>query len=296
MKLPTIQPGAGIGVVAPGEWVRPKDIQSAVDLLKEQGYRIYYGNHLFDQHRYFSGTVAQRVSDIHQFLYDKKVQAIYAARGGVGSAQLLPHLDWQIWQKNKKLLIGFSDITALQWGIWGKIGVPSISGMTLTLQLQPGNPYLSLFFKMLSGKHQQITAAELSHEKVQVARSGTAEGILMGGTLTIINSLLGTPYFPQFDQPLILFLEDVKEPLYRLERLLVQLQQAGVLRQVAGLILGRFLWQEGQHSLWPIVEYLFPPDIPVIVNFPYGHFPDSCPLPVGVRARLQTDPFILSWN
>ncbi len=287
---------AGIGLVAPGEWVTEKAIRPAAQLLESLGYRVFFAPHLFGKHRYFSGTVEERLSDIHYFLQKEEVQIIYAARGGVGSAQLLPHLDFAAWQQTRKLLVGFSDVTALQWGLWARTGLPSISGMTLTLQLHAENPYLTLFREMLTGERYSIGEADLVKSGARVVRPGEAEGILLGGALTIINSLLGTPFFPELNQPIILFLEDVKEPLYRLERLLVQLQQAGVLEKVVALILGRFLWQDTWHELWPVFQYLFPPNIPVITHFPYGHFADACPLPMGVFANLSTEPLKLVWK
>ncbi len=295
MKLPALKKGATLGVVAPAGHIDEERISPGLEFLVQSGFSYKPGKHLFGKRNYFSGTIRERIQDIHDFLRDPDVDALYAARGGWGSAQLLPEINFDLWRESGKLLIGFSDLTALQWSLWGQAGLPSVSGMSLTFQLRPANPHSKLFFEMLLGIRSEIKAANLEGDNLSIARAGKAEGLLLGGTLSIINTLLGTPFFPNLP-PFILFIEDVNEPLYKIERLLVQLKTAGVLNQVQGLILGRFINKEKAIDVWPVVEYLFPPHIPVVANFPYGHFSSSCALPSGVNARLQTEPFRLQWE
>lgn len=294
-SLPILKPGDGIGLIAPAGFVQKDQIQPAVSILESNGFRLKMGEHLFGSHRFFSGTIQERLADIHAFLKDPRIQGLYAVRGGVGSAQLLPYLDFNLWKTSGKLLIGFSDLTALQWALWYRTGVPSWSGMTLTSQLHPTNPFLKMFFNFLLGRQNHISVEELPNQELSVARTGRAEGILIGGTLSIINSLLGTPFFPGLDS-IILYLEDENEPLYRLERFLIQLNLAGVTERITGLILGRFRNANQPIDIWPEVAYLFSENIPVILNFPYGHFPHICPLPIGVHAFLEADPFSLIWQ
>jgi len=294
MSLPVLQPGSGIGLVAPAGPIEEEKILPGIRLLEEAGFKIKFAPHLFGKFRFFSGTMEQRLKDIHNFLIDPEIEALYAVRGGVGSSQLLPGLDFSLWKKQRKLLIGFSDITALQWALWQKTGLPSLSGMTLTSQLRAENPFAGLFFEILRGERLFYTENDLPPDDFTVLREGRAQGVLIGGTLSIINSLLGTPYFPRLSN-IILFLEDINEPVYRIERMLVQLKLAGVLNQVVGLILGRFKSDNRFLDFWQEVEYLFPPSVPVVGNYPYGHFVRSCVLPSGVQAELQTSPFLLKW-
>lgn len=294
MNLPALQPGSGIGLIAPAGPVKEEKILPGVRLLEEAGFRVKFASHLFGKFRFFSGTMEQRLEDVHNFLADPEVAALYAVRGGVGSSQLLPGLDFSLWKKQWKLLIGFSDITALQWALWQKTGLPSISGMTLTSQLRAENPFAVPFFEILRGERYAYTEKDFPAGDFTVFREGRAKGVLVGGTLSIITSLLGTPFFPRFSN-IILFLEDINEPVYRIERMLVQLKLAGVLDRVTGLILGRFTLGNRFPDFWQEVEYLFPPAIPVIGNFPYGHFTQSCALPCGVSAELHTSPFLLKW-
>ncbi len=291
-----LNPGDGIGLVAPAGNVHQDEIQPGINLLREQGYIVKTAPHLFGKYRYFSGSISQRVSDIHEFLDDPEIRALYAVRGGSGSSQLLPRIDYSKWKETGKLLIGFSDISALQWAVWKMCGIKSVSGMALTFQLHTSNPYTAYFFRQLTGKRKSVTATDLKNEKMVIAREGNARGILMGGTLSIIVSLLGTPYFPRPDHDVILYMEEVNEPLYRLERAIVQLKLSGFFERVTGLILGRFKLDDRFVDVWNPVRSYFPDNIPVVLNFPYGHFPNSCSLPQGVSAQLRTNPFRLSWD
>ncbi len=284
-----------VGVFSPGEAVTPERIQAGLEVLQRRGIRVVQAPNLFARHRFYAGTVAQRVDDIHFLLKQDSVQVLYASRGGSGGLQLLPHVDFEWWRKRPRPLVGFSDVTALQWALWEKAGVPSISGMTLTTQLREENPFLDFFFSLLSGKATHLDSTLIADASLTVLQAGEAHGVLLGGTLSMICSLLGTPYFPRTEN-LILFLEDVNEPLYRIERFLMQLKLAGVLDRTVALLLGQFLWQGKSLNIEEAVREFVPGNLPVVAGFPYSHVPHSCPLPLGVPARLKTEPFSLTWE
>jgi len=292
---PILKPGDGIGLIAPAGYVERAEIKEGLDILREQGFRIKLARHLFGKHRYFSGTISERIKDIHRFVNDPQVKALYAVRGGSGSSQLLPYIKYKKWKNTGKILIGFSDITALQWALWYRSDTVSFSGMTLTFQFRKENPYLSLFLKHLQSQRRSITGHDVRHENIIIARGGHAEGFLMGGTLSIMTSLLGTPFFPKLQHDIILFIEDVNEPLYRIERSIVQMKLAGIFQNLKGIIFGRFKLDNHFIEVWSAVRYHLPENIPVILNFPYGHFPEACALPLGCWAKLQSEPFKLSW-
>jgi muramoyltetrapeptide carboxypeptidase len=293
-NLPTHQYDTTIGIFAPAGWVTEEQIEPAFNILSQKGFRIKKSPNLFGKFRFFSGTIQTRLEDIHYLLDDPDIKILYAVRGGVGCSQLLPHVDYRLWKETGKLLIGFSDVTALQWALYKKCGLPSLSGMTLTNQCHKENPYLNLFFDILSGKVNSIQLNKLVDSPLKVWRNGKAEGILIGGTLSILNTVLGTPFFPDLNS-IILFIEEINEPLYKIERNLIQLKLAGILEKVKGLILGSFYDQEKKIEIWPEVDYLFPTQIPVVSNFPYGHFPDACPLPLGVYCTFKSSPFEIKW-
>jgi len=288
--------GDGIGLVAPAGYVDRDSVRNGMDVLSTWGFRLKAADHLFGRYRYFSGKLEHRVEDIHSMLRDDSIQAVYAVRGGSGSSQLLPHLNFDLWRKFPKLFVGFSDVTALQWSLWYKSGIPSWSGMTLTSQLHKKNPYKTLFLNQLLALDKSISAKKLHTRDYVIAKAGRAEGILLGGNLSIIVSLLGTPYFPVINQDIIFFIEEINEPLYRIERAIVQLEQAGFFKCVKGMVLGRFKFKNRYLGIWSAVKPFIPDNIPIIVNFPYGHFSNSCALPLGVKSALSTHPLKIEWQ
>jgi muramoyltetrapeptide carboxypeptidase len=295
LSLNYLKIGDNIGFIAPGGIIQREEIEESKSIFESKGFKVNLSDHLFGAYRYFSGTVKERLKDIHGFLLDPAVQGIYAVRGGMGCIQLLPYINYNLWKNSRKLLIGFSDVTILQWAVWGKISLGSFSGMVATTQLKQQNPYVDLFFRQITGSQKNITSDDFVGENILIAKKGQAEGVLMGGTLSMIISMLGTPYLPTIDQ-IILFIEDINEPIYRIERAMLQLKLAGITDHVKGIIFGRFFSENQNIDFWPALEYLLPEDIPVVLNMPYGHYSISCALPIGVKARLETNPFNLSWD
>jgi muramoyltetrapeptide carboxypeptidase len=291
-----LKSGDNIGLVAPAGHVTPSEIHKGIKILSDNGFYIRESDHLYTKYRYFSGKVQERVNDLDAMLTDKDIKAIFAVRGGSGSSQLLPYINFNLWKKYPKLFVGFSDISSLQWALWNKVGLISFSGMALTLQLHNRNPYQRLFLDHITGKRRSILAKDLHHKNIGIVRKGKAEGILLGGNLSIIVSLLGTPYFPTKHQNLLFFVEEINEPLYRIERAFVQLAQAGFFKNLKGMVLGRFIFKNRFINIWPIIKPLIPNNIPIISNFPYGHFASSCAFPVGVQAFMSTDPLKISWQ
>ena len=291
-----LNPGDGIGLVAPAGYVDRDAIRKGMDVLLAWGFRLKTADHLFGKYRHFSGKLQHRTDDIHLMLRDESIRAIYAVRGGSGSSQLLPYLNFDLWKESQKLFIGFSDITALQWALWHKTGLPSWSGMTLTSQLHKKNPHSDLFLNQISARANSISAKNLHSGDFVIAKAGSAEGILLGGNLSIIISLLGTPYFPIINQDIIFYIEEINEPLYRIERAIVQLGQADFFKNVKGLVLGKFKVKNRYLGIWSAVKAFIPDDIPIVVNFPYGHFRKSCALPLGVKSTLSTNPLKIEWQ
>lgn len=293
--LPPLLPGDAIGFISPAGPVTPEQVQPGLDSLRRRGFERRIAPHAFADHGMVSAPAAQRLQDWMDLLKDPRVKAIWAFRGGYGTIQLLNRPDYAFLKKHPRLLIGFSDLTALQWAILQKTGLPALSGLTVTSQVSEENPFVEAGLEILSGRRTCFTAEDFPPGEVQIYREGRAAGLLVGGTLTMINSLCGTPYFLR-KKPLILFLEDVNEPLYRIDRCFQQLNLLGFWPRVSGIILGKFLYRDEILDLLPLLLPLLPPGIPVIYNFPYGHFPHCCPLPLGVRARLSTAPLELVWE
>ena len=280
-----------IGLVAPAGAIKKESIQAAIDICLANGFNIVEGKHLYSRDRHYSGTIQQRADDINTFLEDDSIDIIYAARGGSGSPMILKHINWSLWQKTAKPLIGFSDITALQLALYKKTGISSLSGMGMTTHFK-SNIYQKLNFDIL-GK-TSITQDDFKKSDIKIEKEGKITGTLIGGCLTMITTLIGTEYFPN-DEDIILVLEDVNEPIYAIERNLFHLKQIGFLDKVKGLILGKFTYKEEELDIWNECGYLFENLEVAVSNFPYGHIENCITVPTGISATLSTTPFNLEW-
>jgi muramoyltetrapeptide carboxypeptidase len=295
MQLTALIPGMTVGLWSPASSVKPEQVEKGLATLQKYGYSFRFAKHAFDQNHMVAASIEERIADFHEMLNDPEIGAIWALRGGYGTMQLLPYLDYQLLKRSAKLIVGFSDVTAFQWGIYAKASVPSLSGLTITTQFTDDNPYLPAACQILSGQKNELTEVDFIDNEVRIHQTGEAEGILLGGTLSMICALTGTPYFPD-DDNIILFIEDVDEPLYRIDRLFWQMALGGFWQKVRGVILGKYLYQNRLLDVYEQLKPLIAADIPVISNFPYGHLPQCLPLPMGVKANFQTKPLSLSWK
>jgi muramoyltetrapeptide carboxypeptidase len=294
-KLSPILPGDKVGLVSPAGPVNKEQIQNGLDTLTQNNIQYEFGKHAFFNQGIVSASVNERIEDINHFLKRDDIKAIWALRGGYGSIQLLNKFDYNLLKNNPKFLIGFSDITALQWAVFKQAGLPSLSGLTITSQFNSDNPYLTMGVEILSGKRTDISEKDLQTNKIKVITAGEAEGILIGGTLSMICSLCGTSYFIDRDD-IILFLEDVNEPLYRIDRYFQQLALMDFWLKVKGIILGQFKNEEKRLDIIPLIKPLVSDNIFLISNFPYGHQTNSFPLFQGVFSKIKVDPFSLKWE
>jgi len=294
-KLSPILPGNKIGLISPASPVKKEQIQKGLDTLAKYDIQYEFGKHAFSDYGIVSATVNDRLDDINYFLKREDFKALWALRGGYGSMQLLKEFDYSLLKQYPKLLIGFSDLTAFQWAIFKQIGLPSFSGFTLTSQLCDENLFVGLGMEMLSGKRTSVTETDLLGSEIQIINPGEAEGILIGGTLSMICSLCGTPYFSHRDD-LILYLDDVNEPLYRIDRYFQQLALMDFWSRVKGVILGQFTSEEGPLNVVPLLKPLLSTSMPIISDFPYGHLTNSIALFQGVEAKIKMNPFQITWK
>lgn len=294
-KLFSILPGDKVGLVSPAGPVCKEQIQNGLDTLTQKNIQYEFGKYAFSDHGITSASVSKRIEDINDFLKQDDIKAIWALRGGYGSIQLLNEFDYALLENNPKLLIGFSDLTALQWAVFKQTGLPSLSGLTITSQFNSDNPYLKMGMEILSGKRTNISETDLPGNEINIITPGEAEGILLGGTLSMICSLCGTPYFIDRDD-IILFLEDVNEPLYRIDRYFQQLALMGFWSRVKGIILGQFINEGRRLDIIPLIKPLISDKIPLILNFPYGHKTNSFPLIQGLFSKITKNPFSLKWE
>lgn len=291
IKPQPLKPGDTIGVISPSSPLRDKPLDIAIHFLREAGFNVKFGEHCNDENRFLAGTDVNRAKDVMAFFKDPDISAIIASRGGQGSQRLLPLLDYDTILNNPKILVGFSDTTALQLGLLKKTGLISYTGYTMTV---PINPLLErTLFACLADEPFSVQGGEFVHP-------GKIKGELIGGNLSLLTSLMGTPYQPDFKER-ILLIEDVSVEPFNVDRMLSHLHLAGVFTQVSGVILGQF---ENCISKDPnegtidevIDDWISYFKVPCIKNFPYSHGLGNCVLPIGSQVILDASSVTLIYS
>lgn len=293
MKPAPKHPPRTIGVVAPAS--APGDqgkLAAGLAGLEAAGYAVETVRQDFSPHGYLCGSDADRLDEFNRMLRRTDLDVLVSVRGGYGTLRLLPHLDYAAARRHRKLLVGYSDITALQLALYEKAGWRSLSGPMVAVEWpDPDARSTGLFLDLLRGG----TPAPLlgpNGETLRPMRPGEVEGVLLGGNLAMVARLIGTPYLPALEGA-ILFLEEVGEPPYRVDGLLAHLKLAGILDRLGGLVLGAFTEGDpppGRPSLalaQVFDDYLGDAPYPVAQGLVYGHIPVKNTIPTGVRARLR---------
>jgi muramoyltetrapeptide carboxypeptidase len=290
--LRKIQKSSTLAIIAPGFPANAEKIATGITYLESKGFKVKSGKSLQQNYGYFSAPDQQRAKEINDFFADPQVDAIFCVRGGWGSLRLLDKLDYNVILKNPKALIGYSDITTLQLAIWQKCGIPSISGPMVAVEMAGGILDFTekFFWPQVTNREKEFTI-NLDETGGNFSIKSSSEGTLIGGCLTMIVHQLGTPYAPDFKN-CVLFIEDIGEEPYKIDRNLAQLKQAGILNSLNGLIVGSFIdcvdERSSTFTLNEIFQHYFTDLLcPVIYAFPYGHGLKKVSLPIGVKARLN---------
>lgn len=283
-----LQPGDRIRIVAPAGKVAKDKVMPGIVLLQEAGYEVLIGNHVFDRHFQFAGTDAHRLADFQEALNDPLTRAIICARGGYGSVHLIDKINFSPLLKHPKWIVGFSDITLVH-SLLNKLQIASVHGAMPAFYLEnkkPGKSFYSLIDALSYGRSQS------EMEPSDFNRPGNGSGELVGGNLSLIYSLQGTPW--QLDtRGKILFLEDVSEYLYHLDRMMHNLRLSGQLQHLAGLVLGGFTDMKdnespfGKSTCEIIYEAVKDYNYPVCFGFPAGHIPRNLSLIMGAFYSLE---------
>ncbi|MBU3001742.1 S66 peptidase family protein [Paraglaciecola arctica] len=297
-----LKQGDTIVLVAPAGALSQKvELDIAVESFQAMGLNVTVGKHVLDRDGYFAGKDQDRASDINDAFATPQVKGIFAIRGGWGCNRILPFLDFDLIAKNPKVLMGYSDITTLLNSIYQRTGLVSFHGpvgVSYWGQDQAQQLRRMIFdggeFTIKNQADKDQKALTQRRNRIQVINSGVATGRLIGGNLTVLTSMVGTPYLPDM-QDKILFLEDVDESIYRIDRYLSTLQLAGKLEQLAGVAFGQCSDCDpekgyGGFTLLQILEHYFKPlGIPTYMGGQFGHVRDNNILPVGVKVELNAD-------
>ena len=287
MAPPALNKGDLITIVAPSGVVNPDYVLHSKSVLESWGFNVELGKNVFKKYGRFAGTPKERLSDLQQALDNSESKAVFCARGGYGVVHLLEDLSLKQFCKNPQWVIGYSDITALHAKINNK-GICSIHApMSSHLSEEAGNDKASLYLRsMLFGETLSYTIT--SHP---LNRIGKTEGILRGGNLAVLSSLRGTRY--DFSpKNTILFIEDVGEAPYRIERMMYNLKLGQIFRNISGLLVGQFSNCEEDESMGRtiyefIADLVSEYDYPVCFNFPAGHVKENYPLICGGKIQIR---------
>ncbi|MGV6819556.1 MAG: S66 peptidase family protein [Parvularcula sp.] len=295
--------GQTIGLIAPASNVfEDEETRFAIDVVRSLGFDVREGQHLHAKSQYLAGSDADRAADVNAMFADESVDAIFCLRGGYGTPRILPYLDYELIRQNPKVLLGYSDITALLNAISAKSRLVTFHG---PIAKQNFSDYtLSEYRKVLvrPEKHALIGSPPPFHpapgrveQKNRITRfnGGTARGQLVGGNLTLICATIGTPFEPDF-RGALLFLEDDGEAPYRIDRMLTQLWLAGKLDEIAGVVFGKFTgaskFDGNSFSIEEVIQQRFGPmGVPCIRGLMIGHVSDQTVVPIGAEAILDAD-------
>ena len=295
-----LREGATVALIAPGSPISEEKILKSLANLTALGFKIKEGEHWRARQGYLAGTDEQRVADLHRAFLDPEVEAVWCARGGYGGSRLLPMLDYDLIRRHPKVFIGYSDITALHLAIHQKTGLVTFHGPVAASDYPDTTlkHLKSVLFNRdvpysisVPGEGEVLPGEEF---RPFVIRPGRAKGALTGGNLALLSALAGTPYTPSFRDKIV-FIEDIGEQPYRLDRMLTQLLQATDLAKAAGIALGVFTDCQPKGD----APSLSLPDtvrdrlghlgIPVAYGFPFGHIAHQATLPYGIQAEIDTE-------
>lgn len=292
IKPKRLQVGDAIGIIAPAGPIKQDDLMKALPCFQRMGLRVKLGENVKNVHGYLAGTDDERLRDLHAMFHDPEVKAIFCARGGYGTPRLVDKIEYDLIEKNAKILWGYSDITYLHNAIHQKTGLITFHGPMVTSDMaKPEFDKLSyMLFSQLFEPTTLLYTETIS--PLHVICPGMAKGKLVGGNLSLIVSTLGTPY--EIDtKDCLLLIEDIDETPYKVDSMLNQLKLAGKLHEAAGIVIGDFANSKSNNLSLTLdeiyLDFFANLGIPVMSGFKIGHCFPHFSVPLGVEAILNTE-------
>ena len=310
IKPKALKKGDKVALISPASNLdEPEDLNIDCDVMRWLGFEPVVGKNVMNQYGYLAGKDKERADDLNEMFSRKDIAGIFCTRGGYGTMRMLPYIDYDIIKKNPKVIIGYSDITALHQAIYKMTGMVTFHGPVAGSTF---NDYTMEYLNRAIFSNKPIgpiknpptpeNKVEIENRLIKINK-GKAVGNLIGGNLSLIVSLIGTPYDVDYKNK-ILFLEEVGEEPYRLDRMLTQLWLAGKLQQLNGIIIGKMTdvkssdYKPAFHNTLSIEEILKtrlePLKIPAVYGYMIGHIKDKVTIPIGLKATLDVDKGIFS--
>jgi muramoyltetrapeptide carboxypeptidase len=289
-----LQPGDRLAVVASSGPPVAELLSEGLRFFEARGFAVVKGCHVYERNGYLAGTDDQRCEDLNSMLRDPEIRAILFARGGYGLMRLVDSVDCEAIIRDPKVLLGMSDVTALQLSLYSRCGLVTFAGPMIAGQVGQGLDLVSeeSLIRALTGRLRGHNFFAESNGSIRVLRHGRVTAPLVGGCLSLITALLGTRHCPDYTGKLLL-LEDVNEAAYRVDRMFTQLKLAGILERVEGVILGYFDGPGGEDIAEEVesilLELTSANPVPVISGFPHGHRLPNLTIPIGMKVELDTE-------
>ena len=300
IKPKRLSTGDTIAIIAPASGASDSEFENALQNLADLGFKTKVGKYARGGSGFLAGTDEERLHDLHWAFSDNEIDAVWCVRGGYGTPRLLPKINYKLIKKNPKALIGFSDITALHLAIFQKTGLVTFHGPVATSNftdytkthvvntlMHPSSRYEIKLPKVPEGENPELY-------KTTVIKEGKCRGKLIGGNLSLLAALAGTPFEIKKTKGKILFIEDVNEPLYKVDRLLTQLRQSLKMQEFEGIAIGVFTKGNGDlESYTKGLQEVFRDRlgdlrVPIISGLSFGHIRDQFTLPFGIKAEMNT--------
>ena len=260
MRKNFLKTGDTIGICAPSSRFDLQKFNAGVQVLKGLGYRVKIPEEIFEKKRYLAGDDILRADVINRLFSDPDIDGIICARGGFGAMRLLEHLNWDLIKDNPKLFIGFSDITAILLSIMDKTDKLVVHGPTVVSIAKAEHKTLESFQQTIQGRFDEIKILN-----GRVLKPGKSRGIFKGGNISTISHLLGTRFQPGFKN-VVLFLEDIGEPAYKIDRMLSQMKMAGIFKGISGVITGSFEKCENNEYIHEIIFEIFETSLKILIE------------------------------
>lgn len=286
---PLLKKGDKISIISTARFVLPEEVEPFRDLLESWGLKVVYGKNIFKKLNQYAGTDEERLEDFQNAIDDDKIKAVFSVRGGYGTLRIIDKIDFRKFRKHPKWICGYSDVTPLLIHVEEKFKIETLHSIMGISLIKSGDK------KSKESLREHLFEKKISPYETEphpFNQKGSAKGILLGGNLTLLHNLIGTQ--SDFDtKGNILFMEDIDEYLYHIDRMMLHLKRAGKLKNLAGLIVGGFTEMKdnevpfGKMAYEIIREHTVEYDYPVCFNFPVGHWERNWTLPLGRKVKLE---------
>ena len=292
LKPPRLNIGDTIGLINPASQIEPEDIKFISNFLQQKGFQIKLGKHIFDQYGYLAGKDKNRAADVNAMFADDSVKALLTVRGGWGCNRILSLLNYDLIRQNPKIIMGYSDITSLLLAIYARSRIITFHG---PVGISTWNPFSVDYVTQILLEGEAIRLQNPINYPIETITRGKATGHLLGGNLSVLTAIIGSAYLPDWKQS-ILFVEEIGEDIYRIDRMLTQLKLAGILDQLAGFIFAQCKdcvdLEDSDPSLTLqeiLADHIKPLGIPAWYGSMIGHIRDKFTVPIGLKVEIDAN-------